>query len=179
MTYCIKNNRGFSLLEMIVSLVIIALIGFGASTFLIYASRGFLLTKANIETFQKINIAMERLIRETKNMETIWDISANSIRYQRNGQNFGIAQVGNTIRIIRANTTPNEGNPGAILMDNVNAFTLGFTNINGAAWTVPADNRLTGLSRITIQVIVDIENTTKTFNMQINPFYNDTVNGPT
>ncbi|MBU1196231.1 MAG: prepilin-type N-terminal cleavage/methylation domain-containing protein [Proteobacteria bacterium] len=175
----IKNHGGFTLIELIVSLAIIALIGFGASSFLIYASKGFLLTRANIETFQKINLAMERLIRETKNMETIWAISSDSIRYQRDGQNFGIAQTGDTIRMTRSNSLPGAGSPGAILMDHVNSFSLGFEDINGNPWTVPADNRLTGLSKINIQITVNIENTTKTFTMQVNPFYNDMVNGPT
>ncbi len=181
MTFCMKktgNNRGFTLIELIVSLTIVALIGFGASSFLVYAANGFMLTRANIETYQKTNIAMERLIKEIKNIDSIFEISADSIRYQRDGQRFGIALVGSNIKLIRGNSIPNEGT-GSILINNINAFSLEFVDVDGDAWLLPADNRLTGLSIISIQIIVAIENTTKTFTIQINPFYNEMVNGPT
>lgn len=173
------NTNGFTLIELIVSMVIIGLIGFGASLFFVYAAKGYMLTRANTELFQKTNLAMERLIRETKQMDTVYSVSATSISFQRDGEDFGISLVGTDLKLIRSSQLPDASTPGSTLIDNVSAFNLSFEDADGNTWTVPADNSLTGLSRIIIQLTIDIENTSRTFTMEVNPVYNDTINGPT
>ncbi|MBT4970170.1 MAG: prepilin-type N-terminal cleavage/methylation domain-containing protein [Bacteroidetes bacterium] len=174
----IKQN-GFSLFELIAVLIILGFIGLGASTFLVYGIDGFLLARANNEVFQKTNIAMGRLFNEAKNLDEIYAINSNSMRYRRDGQAFGLALVGNKLRILRANQIPASGNLGSILMDNVNSFSISFKDINNNNWIIQSNNSLTGLLKIIISMNVAIENTARVFSVEINPFYNNMVNGPT
>ncbi|MBU1344526.1 MAG: prepilin-type N-terminal cleavage/methylation domain-containing protein [Proteobacteria bacterium] len=174
------HAKGFTLIELVLTLVILSFIGLGASAFLVYGVEGFLLARANNEVFQKANLAMERLVRETKNFDQISQISAGSMLYQRNGITFGVALVNGNIRMIRGGAAiPSANNPGSVLIDNINAFTLNFWDVNGAGWAIPADNSLTGLARITISMTVNVSNTIRVFTVDINPLYNNMVNGPT
>jgi len=173
-----SGNLGFTLIEVIVTLVFMGIMGLGASYFLVYAVEGFILAKANNEVFQKTNIAMERLVRETKNLNELYQISANSMRFERDGTRFGLALVGSNIRLVRANTIPADNNTGSVLIDNINSFAITFQNASGTAWTIPADNSITDLSKITITIQVAIQNTSRTFTVEINPLYNNMVNGP-
>ncbi len=76
------QNHGFTLIELIITLVITSLIGLGASYFFVYAVDNYTLAKANNESFQKASMAIERLIRETKNMDEIYQINSSSMRFE-------------------------------------------------------------------------------------------------
>lgn len=173
------RQNGFSLFELIAVLIILGFIGLGASTFLVYGVNGFMLAKANTDVFQKTNIALGRIFHETKNLDEIYEIHSDSIRYRRGGQAFGLALVDDKIRIIRANAIPDKNNLGSVLMDHVNSFSLAFKDIDGNNWAVQSNNRLDGLLKIIINLNVAIENTSRVFSIEINPFYNNMVNGPT
>ncbi len=174
----VAGQNGFTLLEIIVTLIIMGLISLSATAFLLYGVEGFLMARANTEVYQKASIAMERLVRETKNFDTLFQITSDSMRYQRDNQGFGVALVGDDIMMIRANALPDEDN-GSILIDNVNAFSIVFEDVDGNPWAVPVDNSLTGLSKITISMTIAVGGTSRTFSAEVNPFYNDMVNGPT
>lgn len=174
------QNKGFTLVELLATLVLMSFIGLGASYFFVYAVQGFMLSKANNEVFQKTNIAMERLIREFKHMDEIYSAGSDSILFERDGTRLGIALVDNSIRLVRANTIPNaSSNPGFILIDNIKTFSMTFENPDGTAWSIPADNSITGLSKITITLQTAIRDASRTFRVEVNPLYNNMVNGPT
>ncbi len=65
---------------------------------------------------------------------------------------FGLLLTGNETRLIRAGTIQNAS--------------------HGTAWS-------TGLSKEIITLRLSIQNTTRTFIVEINPLYNNIVNGPT
>ncbi len=176
----IRDQKGFTLLEVIVTMVIIGFLGLGISSMFLDTIEGYILAKVANEKFQKTGYAMERLLRETKTMDEINQISSTSILFKRDGINFGIALVGSNLNIIRAMAVPTAGRPGSVLLDNVTAFSLVFENNIGNTWTRPSDNSLTGLSKIKIQLtVIILENQTRTFYFEVNPLYNNMVNGPT
>lgn len=174
----LPGEKGFSLIEIIATLLIIGILGIGVASYFAYSVEGFLLARANNEAFQKVNTALERLVRETKNMDSIFQVGAGSMRYSRDGTNFGIARVGNTVRLIRADSIPTAAT-GAVLIDDVSGFGLQFLDAAGTAWTMPGDNSLTGLSRIVITLTVNVYDASRTFSVDINPLYNNTIDGPT
>lgn len=174
-----KNQAGFTLIELIATMVIMGMIGLGASIFLVYGVQGFILAQTNNEVYQKANIAMERLSREMKHLDAIVQFSSSSILFKRGGQDFGIALVGSTIQVLQGNSLPGINRPGSPLIDDITGFVMIFENVDGSAWVIPADNSITGLSKITIQMDVNTGTGSRSFSVDINPLYNNMVNGPT
>lgn len=163
---------------MVVTLLITGLIGLGAASFLADSAQGFLMSRASGQAFQKTGIALERLLREFKHMDTISQASNAGIVFGRTGTHFGLSLVGTDLKLIRDNSLPGEGR-GSILLDHVSGFELDFFDADGNAWAVPGDMSLTGLSRVRIRVTVTVYDTaSRTFTLEVNPLYNNTVNGP-
>jgi prepilin-type N-terminal cleavage/methylation domain-containing protein len=175
-----KNKaRGFTLFELIVTLAIIGLLGLGIGTMFLKAVEGYVLARTANEKFQKISYAMDRLLRETKNMDELTQISSTAIQYQRDGVDFGIALVGSDLRMIRASAVPTGSRPGSVLLDDVTSFSFSFEDSSGNAWTIPADNSVTGLSKVIVRFTVRIvNNSTRQYALEVNPLYNNMVNGP-
>lgn len=172
------NQNGFTLIEIIATMVIMGIIGIGAALFLTHAAQGFLLARTNQTVYQKANIAMERLLLEMKYMDQVTSINTNSIQYERNDQAFAIALVSGTIKLNRGRQLP-DADTGFVLIDDVARFNLSFENTNGNPWTIQANNSLSGLTKVNIDVTLTIEGTTRRFTIDVNPLFNDMVNGPT
>jgi type II secretory pathway pseudopilin PulG len=77
------NNRGFTLIEIATSLIIIMIISVVAGMGLIAISRGYIFSKKNSVTAQQGQIAMTRLKKEISNIQLVTSSSANSITYKR------------------------------------------------------------------------------------------------
>lgn len=174
----IKKTHGFSLIELIAVIVIMGIIGLGASLFLSYAVKGFVIAHANSEIYQKSNIALERLSREMKHMDEIYQFTNTSILFQRDGDTYGVAKVSDTIQISRNSGIPGPSG-GSVLVDNVNTFSIFLEQADGSSWSVPINNDLTGLSNVRISLTINIEGTTRNFTIEMNPVFNNMVNGPT
>lgn len=173
------GSKGFTLFELIVTLAIIGLLGLGIGSMFLKAVEGYVMARTANEKFQKISYAMDRLLRETKNLNDIFQTTSTSIQYARNGVDFGIALVGTDLRIIRAAGLPSGTQAGSILLDEVTSFSISFEDGSGNTWTIPADNSATGLSKIVINITVKIiNNSTRQYSLEVNPLYNDMVNGP-
>lgn len=180
------NSKGFTLIEVIVCLILLGVIGTAVAMYFANAVEGFLLTKATNEASQKVNLALERLSREIKHMDYITQQNAGYICFSRDNTEFCIAKVGPEIQVNRSNTVPSTASAGNALIDNITVFNLEFwqgSDTTNGTWTIPSapnDETLAGLSRVTITLTLEIfDNTTRTFTMDINPLYNNTVDSAT
>ena len=171
------NQQGFSLIELIATLVIVGILGVGVSAYFAKTTQGFIMARLNNQSYQKMEIALERLLKETKFMDGLIEAGADTLRFTRGGEQFGLARVGNTIRMVRGGNALPTVTTGAILMDDVSGFTLEFQEADGSNWTVHTDHSLNGLSRIRISITIDISDTTRSFEVSVNPLFNNTVNG--
>lgn len=77
------NQHGFTLLEIIVSVVVMSIIAVIAGVGFLEISKGYMFSKKNALTTQQGQIAMARLKKELSNMQSVTSGSANSITYKR------------------------------------------------------------------------------------------------
>ncbi len=174
----LSREEGFSLVEMIATLVILSIMGIGVAMYFVYNAQSFLMARATNEAYQKTSLAVERLAREIKKMDTVSQAATGTLRYSRDGTDFCVYLEGTNVRLSRSTAVPASGN-GPILIDNISAFSLQFLDGSGNDWSLPSDNSLTGLSRVVITLTVDIYNSSRTFSIDINPLFNNTVNSTT
>lgn len=67
----IRSESGFTLIEAIVSLILVGIMAAVAGMGIVYIVQGFVFTRANAATLQKGQIAMSRITLELKNISLI------------------------------------------------------------------------------------------------------------
>ncbi len=77
------NEKGFTLIEIIASLVILVIVGALVIISTIKIVQGFVFTKMNAETSQKGHIALNRLTKEFTNIISVSSGSQTTITYTR------------------------------------------------------------------------------------------------
>jgi type II secretory pathway pseudopilin PulG len=77
------NKKGFTLIEIITSLIIIMIISVIAGMGLIQISKGYVFFKKNSSTAQQGQIAMTRLKKEISNIKSVTSGTATSITFTR------------------------------------------------------------------------------------------------
>ena len=111
------NKMGFTLIEIIVALVLLALIVLVAGLGLIKGSQGYVFAKQNSETIQKAEIAMARIVKELGACTAINSATATAVDYETN---YGSGAVNSTITLSGSAVQIN----GNTLIDNVTASGL-------------------------------------------------------
>jgi len=182
-----KNNKGFTLLEIIVVLVLVGLLSAVAGMGIVIGVKEYLFAKENASTAQKAVLAISRLSREFKEIVDITHAAAGAITYQHLDGHRSVALVGGginkEIRMISGTTLP-EANTGDVLINNVNSFTLTYckygetTTCTWQPWPASGQNLLT---RIKISLVINRADSgigTLNFSTEINPRNTGTYNEP-
>jgi prepilin-type N-terminal cleavage/methylation domain-containing protein len=125
------NEKGFTLIEIIASLVILVVVGALVIITTIKITQGFIFTKMNAETSQKGHIALGRLTKEFTNI-----ISVNSsvpvpasINFDSRNYITGALQTGRSVSFVGSTIELN----GHILVDNVSDFVLTYYDDYGSS----------------------------------------------
>ncbi len=117
------NVKGFTLIEIIASLVILVIVGALVIISTIRITQGFVFTKKNAETSQKGHIALNRLTKEFTNIISVSSGSQTAINFTRTSSSMNGNDVTQNI-----SWTGISGDPlrldGQKLVDNVNDFSL-------------------------------------------------------
>lgn len=140
----IKNKNGFTLIETIVVLLLVAILAAGAGMGIIAVTQGYLFASKNAQMAQKANIAMKRITLEFQEIITVSDMGSDTITFI---SKYGTRNIGfdsNTIKISE-NAIPIAG--GDIVIDEVNSLVFSFKNSSGDPWLI-TDNiqELTGIT---------------------------------
>jgi len=120
------NKKGFTMIELITSLVIISIIGVMAGMGLVQIANAYLLAKKSTVAAQQAQITLTRLSKELAAIETISSATATSITYSRAGLSHALAWTSADQPLTL---------DGDILIDKVQAFSLTYHDTYSAAAT--------------------------------------------
>jgi len=168
-----RNESGFTLIEIIVSLVLVGMMAAIAGMGIVTGTKGYLLAKENSHMAQKAQLAMARIQRE---LMELTDIARNQadpafIIYDNTTGRHAIARDNTTIKMY--NLTPGaitlQGD-GDVLVDNVNNFILNYYR-GSSGWNFGSDH-INLLSAIKADLTLDRSDgagNAVTFTTTVNP----------
>jgi prepilin-type N-terminal cleavage/methylation domain-containing protein len=134
-----SNEKAFTLIEVIVSLVLIGILATIAGMGLIKIAEGYVFAKQNAETVQKAQIAIARIVKELGAATAITTAGTDSIIYTRL---TGSGAIINTIKYSNPNiTVAVDSGTATTLINKVTAFTLAYFDAAGASTATPANIR--------------------------------------
>ena len=169
-----KNISGFTLIEVIATLVLVGIVGVLATFGVVNLTNGYVQSVSNNASSSKAAVALNRIYRELSTLDAITTAEQHSILFSREGDEVGIALIGNAVRMRVGEVTT--ADPGAILIDNVDSFSLAYFQDDGSVWD--DTQNINQLAKITVEFILSNNGTPVTFRMTVNPIYNNTYNGP-
>ncbi len=146
-----KNNKGFTLIEVIAVLVLSGVLAGIVGTGLVQISKSFIFTKQNMGTTQKAQLAMLRILKEFTNISSITAGASNTsitfVSQHATAITYTLswAGAGNPLLL----TT---GGNDYTLTDNVNNFNLLYYNTYASA----SEDTWTNGSSSIIQVTLDL-----------------------
>ena len=113
-----KREDGFTLIEIVVTLVLVGILSVFAGLFMTTFLNGYFMVKNNSDTAMKAQMALDRISVELRNVSAISALTDNSLITYTNPSG-----VGRTIKFVGSNiylSTPADN----ILIDHVQAFQL-------------------------------------------------------
>jgi prepilin-type N-terminal cleavage/methylation domain-containing protein len=138
------NNRGFTLIEVIVSLVLVGIIGAIVGMLLVQISKGFVFSKKTAATAQKGQITISRLVKEFSSITSISSGTATSITFTRDpGVTHTISWAGANNPLLIATD---------IVTDNVNSFNLQYYDSYNDPSPSPSYLPSTAMIEITLEL---------------------------
>ncbi len=150
------SKSGFTLIEIVIALVLLAIIVTVAGLGLVKGSQGYVFTQQNSQTVQMAQIAMARIVKELGACSAINSVTASSINYTIN---YGNGAVNSTITLSGSAVQIN----GNTLIDNVASSGLTCYDAGGNQ-TLTAGN----VRRVDFTLTVNgAGNTTSTFTNSI------------
>ena len=174
------SNKGFSLVELIAALVILGIMGLGASQYLVHMAQAFTMARLNNLAHQKASPALNRISKELKQMvKLISKTDGGTLTYNRGEEQYALGKDGDKLYLLRGDASNLSITDGAILLDDVAHFSLELMDSKGEKWTPKGDESLEGLFQIKISLTLAISDTIRTFEFSLNPLFNNTVDGAT
>jgi prepilin-type N-terminal cleavage/methylation domain-containing protein len=165
-----KKDAGFTLIEIIVTMILLGIMGAIAGMMIAKAAQGYITANANNELTQKAQLALDRMILEFEDISAISALSeadpdyiCYTLRYYDVITDLTtdvprcIGRVGSQIKIVNGAVPPTAAT-GSVLIDNVNAFQLDFYSINdaftgGGTWVIA--NPIANLASIKIDLTLN------------------------
>lgn len=164
----LKTQKGFTLIEVVTTLILVGIIGAFASFFLYTGIRGFMISKFSSETALEAQIALDRISVELRHLQALVNPppTTTSIEYR------SIDLTPAWVRRISYDSSNREillsvnGNAN-VLLNNVSAFTLSWVlqDLDGSG---DGNNEISRI-RVAFTVRSDVSNNETAFSTEIYP----------
>ncbi|MDP2852767.1 MAG: CFI-box-CTERM domain-containing protein [Smithellaceae bacterium] len=151
----IGSQAGFTLIEVIVSLVLLGILVSMGGMAIVQVVKGYSTTRENATVTQKSQLAMSRITREIMELINIpSDATATALPINNSSGNVTIGLDNGAVKMAFG-TDPLAN--GDILIDNISAFTLTYYAGTVPASTWPATNDITTLTAIDVSMQINRE----------------------
>lgn len=161
------NQKGFTLIELIITLVIVGVLSAVAGMGLVQVVNGYLLTKESATLSQKAQLAMARMVRELTSISTIGAGASTTITYTA-VTGDGVTET-HTISLDEPNNLVKLNDD--TLVDDVNdlVFTYVYLDADGTettedTWSESADKTWAGIE---ITLTLDMSGTLHPFHARV------------
>lgn len=134
------TEKGFTLIEMIVVMVLVGILAAGAGLGIVTMAQGYIFSKDNAEVSEKAQLAMARISRE---LLECYDCNATS----GNVGSFNNSIGPRLIQYIGTNIVISDGSGVApdVLMDNVSIFTMVYNSDKSITVTIRSSKQPGGI----------------------------------
>lgn len=168
--------RGFTLIEIVVSLLIASILASIAAMGIVQGTSAFVFVRDSAAMSQKAQVALNRLTKEFTNLKEVTGVAGSAPSYT--GATITILKEGEPVSRVIATSGASVTIDGHALVDTVSSFSLGLKKDDQSDWTI-AD-----LSReiVTVEITLALTTTageTVTFINKLSPRYNENTGGAT
>jgi prepilin-type N-terminal cleavage/methylation domain-containing protein len=177
-----ESENGFTLIEIIVTLVLVGVLAAVAGTGIVSMTQGYLFVKDNTVIAGKAQVALERITREVSELRTIrtpaTDAKEDSIVFDKVIGSTAIGLVQNEIRLATGSVgTKPDFKEGDVLADQVSLLRFDYRKGDGDPWT--SSDNIPELShvRVTLTMRGSGAGTDFTFSSVIHPRNNGNMGG--
>lgn len=163
----ITNEKGFTLIEVIVTLVLVGITAALAGMWIVSVANGYVFAKMNASTVQKAQLAMTRLTKEFSAIQSVTASSSTGITFIRTDSALSSVPIavslsGNALQL-NVNSTGNN-----ILTDTVSSFALTYCDNANSASCPSTWSSTSKIINITL-VLTGANNTASTFTQRVTP----------
>jgi len=138
-----KRNSGFTLIEVIVTLMLVSVLAAAAGFGLVEVARGYQAARENGRMAQIAQIALLRISRELMDLESVAGAGNSAIIITSPNGNRAIGLFGTEIRLDEDTSAVD----GEVLIDRVTAFQISYEDPDNQPWTVAMPvNQLAGIA---------------------------------
>ncbi|MFH2066197.1 MAG: type II secretion system protein [Pseudomonadota bacterium] len=184
-----KNENGFTLIEIIISLVMVGLMVSIVGILMVAGVKEYVFSKENVVISQKASMALKRLEKEIRGLTAIDAENSDDIcvRYKLDAVSPYFRAIGIRGNAVELKTLPDAdcdcSTTGDILINQVSGFSLSYEDSSVSPSTVSSTPpvKLSDLSEIRVLFTLDLllsEKGNKTFELYVNPRNNGNLNGP-
>jgi prepilin-type N-terminal cleavage/methylation domain-containing protein len=141
-----RSHKGFTMIELIASMVVVAIISVVAGMALVHIAGGYTFSKQNAAAAEQGQVALARMAKELSAIQSVSTASAASITYMRTGD-----ANPHTLSWTAGNPLTLDGDT---LMENITSLQIAYYSYNYATNTFTASSysSATSLIEITVQL---------------------------
>jgi prepilin-type N-terminal cleavage/methylation domain-containing protein len=163
------NKQGFTLIEIIVSLLLIGVVAAVVSLYSVNMANSFISARTNAATLQKGQIAIARIIKELNNVKTVYVDPA-----MTNGTRITFTSYKDAVAVNHTISWGGSGTnlllDGITLTDKVSSFALAYYDNYDGSGAQPTWQATSRIIEINL-VITGWENITSAFNARVAPSF--------
>ena len=147
-----NNESGFTLIEAVVSLMIVGVLAALAGMSIVTGTKGYVQTRENLHLAQKAQVTMARVYRELMELTNIVAVGGGSepwVIFDNPQGRQAIGRVGDTLRLYSLDAAKMnlDGETGDLLVDQIAGFSLSYFQ-GPITWTITDDIELLSAVRV-------------------------------